>query len=331
MKAVLLILILGLTGGAAAGQIPSFSHPMTPDRQGFFLRGMISGDQAAHSLSVQLVPGNPMTTEKVDVHPDGTFEFQSAVPGTHQLVVTASNGEVLYDDYVHINGSTDFLTVRLRPTPSTSASHEKTVSIQQLQHHVSGEAAQAFSKAKRAQAKGETEEARRLLHRALEIDPEFADAHNELGVMSVSAGNLADASDEFQRAIDLCPDHAVALANLSIVLGKMEHYDEASSVATRALRVDPSNAKVHFILAISLMRNRKDSTAALSHLDQAAPEIPLAHVFAADLLNQTGRPDEALTHLETYLRGASPNDPYRARVEASIQAMTREGVQSDSR
>jgi tetratricopeptide (TPR) repeat protein len=254
----------------------------------------------------------------VDVNPDGSFEFRSAVPGTHQLLVTASNGDVLYDDYVHISGPNDYLSVPLRPASTVGNSRDNTVSIQQLQHHVAGEAQQAFDKARHAASKGNTEEAASQLRRAITIDPDFADAHTELAVLQAGSGQLDEASLELQKAVDLVPDHKVALANLCIVLGKLNRYEEAASIGVRALRIDPTNAKVHFILAISLIKGRQDSTAALNHLNLAAPEIPMAHVLAADLLTQAGRPDDALSHLEEFLRTARPDDPYRSRVEASI-------------
>lgn len=331
MKGLFIISILGLTAYGALGQMRSSSQPLGPEHQGFVLRGTVRGDQAARGLYVQLVPGNPERIEKVQVNPDGTFEFRSAVPGTHEVVVSASNGEILYEEYVFISGSTDFLTIQLRASLPTSDSEGKTVSIQELQHHVSRGAQHAFFEAQRSESKGDAGEAVKQLQRALAIDPGFADAHNELGVIHASAGNLVEACKEFQKAIDIFPDHKLALANLSVTLGRLERYDEAAAVAARALRIDPSNAKVHFILAISLIKSQKDSTTALRHLDEAAPEISLAYIVAADLLSQTGRPHEAVSRLEKYLGSARPKDPHRARVEARIEELTRQEAHSEPR
>ena len=57
---------------------------------------------------------------------------------------------------------------------------------------------------------------------------------------------------------------------------------------------------------------------ALEHLTRAIPEVPTAHLIAADVLVQQGRKQDAIDHLETYLRAAKPDDAYRARVEARL-------------
>jgi cytochrome c-type biogenesis protein CcmH/NrfG len=101
----------------------------------------------------------------------------------------------------------------------------------------------------------------------------------------------------------------------------MQRFDEAKPVARSALRIDPANATVHFVLAISLIGGSEGSEEALDHLQRAAPEIPMAHVFAAQLLINNGRRDEARTHLEEYLRTSPADDAHRSKVQAMLQQL----------
>ncbi len=97
------------------------------------------------------------------------------------------------------------------------------------------------------------EEASRLFHRAIEIDPEFATAFGLAAYCRVQQRTngwfvdyqqlAAEASRLANRAIELGGDDAVALGNggfaLAYVVGKVE---EGSAWIDRALALDPSNA-----------------------------------------------------------------------------------------
>ena len=89
-------------------------------------------------------------------------------------------------------------------------------------------------------------------------------------------------------------------------------------MAVRALRIDPGNAKLHFILAISLISQQQDPDGALEHLQRAAAEIPVAHVVAAELLMERGRREDARNHLDEYLKSTPADDVHRPEVQALL-------------
>src|SRR5207253_969361 len=139
------------------------------------------------------------------------------------------------------------------------------------------QAQKAYDKGRQAALKGDQHAAEGFFQQAVDADPEFVDAHNELGASEVALGELPAAVEQFQKALNLVPEHRLALPNLSIVLAKLKRFHEAGEVARRALLVLPGEARMHYILALSLLAENKQTTEALNNLHRASTEIPKAH------------------------------------------------------
>jgi tetratricopeptide (TPR) repeat protein len=306
---VLLIAFIVLV--LAAGR----AEPAQPET--IAVRGEItSSSPVASGLTVELA-GNGMGFQSAFVNPDNSFEFRSVTPGVHELRVFAANGQVLYQEYVSVNPN-QTLSIRLPEQSSKGRSNDSTISLQQLQHKVPPAALKSFQNGEKAAKKGDLEQARACFEQAVARDPEFADAHNELGGVEAGLNHLEAAAAQFQKAIDLVPEHRQALPNLGIVLAKMDRLHEAGQVARRALQVVPGDSRMHYILAASLVNENGNLDEILAHLDRAAKDIPSAHINAADLLAQHGRLEEAIHRLEGYLDRAAPGDALRPKVEARL-------------
>ena len=81
---------------------------------------------------------------------------------------------------------------------------------------------------------GRTDDALQALEIALSINPEFAPAHNQLGVMQRRAGDFAAAEQAWKTAIAVDPDYAYAWHNLGVLYdlyladlpAALEHYQQ---------------------------------------------------------------------------------------------------------
>jgi Flp pilus assembly protein TadD len=289
---------------------------------GFRVRGEISPVMPGiGSLTVELTANGGGPTERASIAGDGTFEIHAAQPGAYELRLTGAGGAVLHQETVMISGGNPTLTIRLSEIPPSAGSTGSalgTVSLHQLAHKVPPQARKAFDKGEQAKAKGRHQQAAELFRQATSIDPQFADAYNELGTVESGQGDLEHALDDFQKAIDLVPDHAVALSNLSIVLAKMGRYDEATVAARRALQYMPGSGRLRFVLATSLMVVKGDSDEVLENLERSTSEIPRAHLVAARLLMGRGKRTEALHHVEDYLRATPADDQDRSRAMSML-------------
>ena len=64
------------------------------------------------------------------------------------------------------------------------------------------------------------DEAIRQFQEALRLKPDYAEAHNNLGIALARKGQIDEAISQFQEALRLKPDYAEAHYNLGIALAR---------------------------------------------------------------------------------------------------------------
>ena len=92
---------------------------------------------------------------------------------------------------------------------------------------------------------GKLDEAVACYRRALELKPDYAEAHNNLGIALKDQGKLDEAVACYRRALELKPDYAEAHGNLGNALKDQGKSDEAVACYRRALELKPDYAEVH--------------------------------------------------------------------------------------
>lgn len=103
--------------------------------------------------------------------------------------------------------------------------------------------------------------AARTARRAVELDPNLADGHEELGTSRLFQGRTSDAIREFEQALELRPGHAATLNNLGFALMGRGEYGEAYRQLREAARVTPRNSFARVNLASAAIAFRRDSVA----------------------------------------------------------------------
>ncbi len=74
---------------------------------------------------------------------------------------------------------------------------------------------------------GRTVEAEEQLHAALQIRPDYAEAHNNLGLLFMQTGRVPEAMEQYKQAFKIRPDDAEAYNNLGNALMQLGHAPEA--------------------------------------------------------------------------------------------------------
>jgi tetratricopeptide (TPR) repeat protein len=204
---------------------------------------------------------------------NGRFRFDSVMQGRYVVKITAPDGRPLKKQYVQVQGFSTELSIEL-PAVAGARPVSGTVSVKQLQRAVPKKALRAFRDSVKLTENKRYDEAAEKLREAVAIYPDYAEAHNDLGVQYIRRGDNRAAAAEFGRAAALEPSPAV-YSNLSCALASLGQYDEAESVLRSALRADPGFGKGHFLLGRVLEikgRNRES----LEHLSFAARALPRA-------------------------------------------------------
>jgi len=134
----------------------------------------------------------------------------------------------------------------------------------------------------------------------LAIDPEYGDAHGNLGVMYVSLALPDQAAEEFRRAIELDPAGSFHHANLALALIQLNLFKEAEAEAQAAFDLDHLNSKARYLLGFLLARNPATRGRAEEHLQYAARLMPDAHLVLADIYRLEGADALAQSEREQY-------------------------------
>ena len=102
------------------------------------------------------------------------------------------------------------------------------------------------------QGLGKLKEAELSLRKAIEIKPDFAEAHSNLGNILKDLGKLKEAKICYQKAIEINPDFAEAHSNLGNILKKLGKLKEAELSHRKAIEIKPDYAEAHSNLGIIL-------------------------------------------------------------------------------
>jgi protein O-GlcNAc transferase len=142
-----------------------------------------------------------------------------------------------------------------------------------------------------------------LIGRAVALKPEFAEAHNDLGVVLGAQGKLTEAMACFELAVRLKPAYAEARLNLGNALRTLGKLDEAAACYEQVLAIDPKLGIAHYNLAAARKQQGRIEQA-VAHYRQAVALVPNfaeAHNNLGNALNELGRLDEATAHCERAL------------------------------
>jgi tetratricopeptide (TPR) repeat protein len=87
------------------------------------------------------------------------------------------------------------------------------------------------------------------LKEAIRLDPEFADAHNNLGIVYGKKEDYDSAIAAFQRALELNPTLFSTCKNLALIYADMEDYPQAMKYYNRALQIAPNDREAEGVQA----------------------------------------------------------------------------------
>lgn len=237
--------------------ISIFSQLLEPG-SGISVSGEIRAGRSVNTdrLFIDLQPMDSSgATSRVAADSEGRFTIEDITPGVYRLQVLAQpGGDPLYEMPVQVNAFTGPLTVEI-PSRAESRPISGVVSVQQLLHTPSEKALRAFTEAGQYSNSHELAKAIEKLELAIRLDPDFREAHVNLGAQYARLGRFQEAMTHFRTSIQISPDPK-AYSNLALCYLKLEQYDDAQTFARKALDLDPANTPARTILrAAQVHRN----------------------------------------------------------------------------
>ena len=186
--------------------------------------------------------------ERVPVS-QGEFELDHVPAGSFSVrVVTAPGGPPIVEEFHEFEPGSEPLVLHL-PESSAAKPISGVVSLRQLEHPIDKKAIKEAYEAQQYERANNLPKAIAKLERAIQIAPEFRDAHLNLGVQYVRVGRTAAARVEFQKALDIGPPAAQIYADLALTSLAVREFREAETFARKALELDPANSGAQRALA----------------------------------------------------------------------------------
>ncbi len=151
---------------------------------------------------------------------------------------------------------------------------------------------------------GRTKDAMDQYQQVLQSHPDNSEAHDDLGVALASEGKVEEAAIHFAEALRLNPDNANAHYNLGNSLLDIGKINDAITEYELALRIQPDFASAQNSLAMALVREGKtpDAIAAYQRSLLSNPNHADAHYQFGNFLLQVGRVNDAVAEYEEAVR-----------------------------
>lgn len=298
--------------------------------------GRVLTQDARPSRNISVVLSRPDGSQvgRKTVGYDGSFVFDSLTSGDYLLTIErpdfASVGRPL-EIRNYKEPRTVVLDIRLKGNESASfrevvkaaGSLPSDRKAEEKSKKVSRKAGQAYLKASAAAAKGDRAKAIRHLQKAVRAQPEFFEAHYNLGVHYQALEQWENATRAYLRAIDLRQNTARPNFNLGVIYHNQGKLDQAIQRYQQALEYDPSFAGAHQALGEARFQQGRPY-AAEQHLEtatrlapaRAAPSFGL--LVKIQLLNKD--PNQAQFYLDQFLQH-HPDAPSAPTLQKEIDSM----------
>jgi tetratricopeptide (TPR) repeat protein len=167
---------------------------------------------------------------------------------------------------------------------------------------------------------GKLDDSVKHVSKAIEIYPQWAVAHHNLGQTYARMGDFDRAIVEFQSAAELDTRQTRSWLGLAKVYFLQHKYTEGEAAARRALEIDPVNGDAKYFLGRNLVSKGKDTPEAVELLKKSKEQYPVARLVLANMYLKHGAMKDAVDELRGYI--AQPDAPSKEKVECMVRKLT---------
>jgi len=138
---------------------------------------------------------------------------------------------------------------------------------------------------------------------AIQLQPDFFEAHGNRGAMLAALGRYDDAIESYRAALAIKPDFADARCNLGSALTHLQRYDEALASLDHALALRPDypDALYNRGNALKVLKRYDEALASYDRTIAVRPDHADAHNNRGQVLRELARYDEAIASYDRAL------------------------------
>ncbi len=166
--------------------------------------------------------------------------------------------------------------------------------------------------------------AKAAAERAVELDPNSAEAHTSLGAVKLDYdGDIEGAQREVRRALEINPNFGWARHWLAHTLEAQQHFDEAMKEMRAALSLDPLSVPIQWDIGNELLLTGRyaDADRQLKQAAELFPNVSTIAYMRMEALVREGKLGEAKQLMES-VKKSSPDDmkqPFFIAYEATLE------------
>ncbi len=228
---------------------------------------VISDDRLELSmLRVQLIDiGSRRIVADSVLNAGGSFHLPGQPIGFYEFRIVGQTGEPRYTVEIH-TGSTSHIEIKL-PQRNLNG-QQATVSASRLQHKTPRKAQKQIEAATKDFRKGNRLKAIEELLVGSTYDPDNFDVVSNLGALYLQEREPEKAIPWLNKAWRIDPNDSPNNTNLSVYYAYKDDFAKSEEFAVASLRSNPNSTQAHYMLAVSLLKQGKDTESARAHLDQ---------------------------------------------------------------
>jgi tetratricopeptide (TPR) repeat protein len=257
--------------------------------------------------------------DQIDTDSNGRFRFPNLPRGYYRVVINMPGFVALQQDadlQVVFRAHLAFELVRQNTGEATI--------VDVIDARAPAPARQELTRGREALSQRNADEAMLHFRRAIELYPEFFDAHLLKGIAHMDKREWLEAQRAFEKAVEIRPDSAPALVRLGEVQWRQKQFDEAEKNLLAGLKIDDKIAHAHFTLARLYLEKDDVMKAGVEtgKTLQLKPEFAEAHLLAGNILLRLNQQERALIEYQEYLK-LEPKGEFAVQARDLIQKLAK--------
>jgi Flp pilus assembly protein TadD len=244
----------------------------------------------------------PLQTVVTDL--SGNFTFHNVPRGTYTIRVEVEGVEVANQSVDSTTDVTIFIAPIRKPAAQQASSAKPgIVDASEFLDRYPKKAVSYFEKGVELSKKKDNERAVKFFKDALDLAPNFYEAHNQIGIAYRELGKMDEAEVEFLRAHELNATNVDPLLNLTSLYLEENQADRAVVTGQQAVKANSRSAPAFFSLGVALYKAAQldNAEAALKRALDLAPKMANVRLMLANVYLKLRRYDKSLEQVTAYI------------------------------